>query len=129
MRSCVWLTVLGFAALAGCSSADEKKYTPPDNIARQALETALGHWRDGQPKPEPFTLNKVSVQVLDQVWSSGQKLQGFEFLSEESVGTGPRVYAVKLKTQKGEQTVKYYVVGIDPLWVYSEADYKKQMGG
>jgi hypothetical protein len=127
MRSCLWLAVL---ALAGCNSADEKKYTPPDNTARQALETALGHWRDGQPKPEPFSLNKVSVQVLDQAWTSGQKLQGFEIQSEEPpAGSGPRVYAVKLKTQKGEQTVKYYVVGIDPLWVYSEADYKKQMGG
>jgi hypothetical protein len=129
MRSCVWFTLLSLAALAGCNSADEKKYTPPDNTARQALETALGHWRDGQPKPEPFTLNKVSVQVLDQAWAAGQKLQQFDIQSEEFVGTGPRVYAVKLKTPKGEQTIKYYVVGIDPLWVYSEADYKKQMGG
>jgi len=128
MRSCVWLTVLGLAAAVGCNSAGEKKYTPPESKARQALEAALGKWRDGQAKPEPFTLDKVSVQVQDQAWASGQKLQGFEILSEESPGTGPRVYSVKLKTQKGEQTVKYYVVGIDPLWVFAETDYKKQMG-
>jgi hypothetical protein len=127
MRSCVWITVLGL--LAGCNSADEKRYTPPDTAARQALETALSQWRDGRAKPERFTLGKVTVEVLDQAWASGQKLQAFEVLSEESPGTGPRVYSVKLKTPKGEQTTKYYVVGIDPLWVYSEADYKKQMGG
>ena len=70
----------------------------------------------------------VTVEVLDQNWSSGQKLQSFEIVGDET-GAGPRIFTVKLKTAKGEQTVKYYVVGIDPLWVYSEADYKKQMGG
>jgi hypothetical protein len=129
MRSCVWLTVLGLGLLAGCNSADEKKYTPTETTARQALETALGKWRDGQARPEKFTQGKTAVEVQDQAWASGQKLQGFEILSEESPGTGPRVYLVKLKTQKGEQTVKYYVVGIDPLWVFAESDYRKQMGG
>jgi hypothetical protein len=126
MRSCVWLTVL---ILVGCNSADEKKYTPTENTARQAVEAALAKWRDGQARPEKFTLGKATVEVQDQAWASGQKLQGFEILSEESPGTGPRVYAVKLKTPKGEQTVKYYVIGIDPLWVFAEADYHKQMGG
>jgi hypothetical protein len=126
MRWCVWLAVL---ALAGCNPADEKKYTPADTTARQALEAALGKWRDGQAKPEKFTLGQATVEVQDQAWASGQKLQGFEVVSEEPpAGAGPRVYAVKLKTPKGEQTVKYYVVGIDPLWVFAEPDYKKQMG-
>jgi hypothetical protein len=39
------------------------------------------------------------------------------------------VFTVKLKTAKGEQTLKYYVFGIDPLQVYSEPDYRKLTGG
>jgi hypothetical protein len=129
MRARIGLLVVAFASLMGCKEPGVEKYTPPESSARQALETALGKWRDGQPKPERFSLNNVSVEVLDQAWASGQKLQAFEILSEEHDGTGPRVYSVKLKTPKGDQTVKYYVVGIDPLWVYAEADYRKQMGG
>ena len=66
--------------------------------------------------------------MIDQAWAGGLKLQGFEITGEESRRTGPRVFNVKLKTPKGEQATKYYVVGIDPLWVYGEADYKKLIG-
>ena len=38
------------------------------------------------------------------------------------------MFNVKLKTAKGEQATKYYVLGIDPLWVYGETDYKKMTG-
>jgi hypothetical protein len=128
MRWCLCFAVIGLGLLAGCTTRSvEEKYTPPESTARQALETALGQWRDGQAQPAQFPLGKVKVEVLDQNWLSGQKLQGFEIVGEES-GAGPRIFTVKLKTSKGDQTVKYYVVGIDPLWVYSEADYKKQSG-
>jgi len=128
MRVFLWPGVISLALVAGCNkAADEAKYTPAEGTARQALETALGQWRDGQAQPAKFPLGKVTVEVLDQVWSSGQKLQGFEIVGEET-GTGPRIFTVKLKTGKGEQTVKYYVVGIDPLWIYSEVDYRKQAG-
>ena len=121
---------LGTLLLAGCTkSGGEERYIPSEASARQALESALTRWRDGQAKPEKFALDKVSVEILDQVWSSGQKLTGFEILSEESVAGGPRVFSVKLKSARGDMTVKYYVVGIDPLWIYSEADYRKMTGG
>ncbi|HKB01863.1 MAG TPA: hypothetical protein VKD90_06565 [Gemmataceae bacterium] len=123
------LIVFGLSLLAGCQGSGEAKYIPPEATARQALETALGQWRDGQTAPARFTHGKVSVEVLDQAWSSGQKIQGFEVVGEESAAGGPRVFSVKLKTPKGEKTLKYYVVGIDPLWVYSEPDYRKQAGG
>ena len=129
MRRAVGLLFVGLAALAGCNKASEERYTPPSSSARQALETALTQWREGQAKPSQFTFEKVKVEVLDQNWADGQKLQSFEILGEEpNMAGGPRIFTVKLKTAKGEQNAKYYVVGIDPLWIYGEADYRKLTG-
>ena len=129
MRWCGWTAVLGFGLLIGCQKAGEEKFTPSEANARQALAAALTLWRDGQAKPAQFSHGKVKVEVIDQVWADGQKLQAFDIVGEEVIANGPRVFAVKLKTAKGEQTVKYYVIGIDPLWIYGENDYRKQMGG
>lgn len=129
MRRCVGFLILGIAFLAGCNKSGEEKFTPPSATARQALGTALTHWRDGQAKPSQFAFEKVKVEVQDQNWADGQKLQSFEIVGEEPNSSGgARVFTVKLKTAKGEQTVKYYVVGIDPLWIYGESDYKKLIG-
>lgn len=128
MRWCVRLLVIGLGLLAGCTKPGAEKYTPPSASARQALETALTQWRDGQTKPAQFALDRVKVEVLDQSWTDGQKLQSFEIVGEEPNTSGPRVFTVKLKTEKGDRTVKYYVVGIDPLWIYGEADYQKLTG-
>src|SRR5688572_33251322 len=106
MRARLGLLVVGLASLGGCKDAGVEKYTPPESKARQALEAALSRWRDGQARPEPFVIDAVSVQILDTAWASGQKLHGFEILSEEHDGTGPRFYSVKMKTPKGDQTVK-----------------------
>jgi hypothetical protein len=112
---------------AGCKD-EVKNYTPSESNARAALETALTQWRDGQAKPAEFPLGKVKVQVADQNWEAGQKLQGFEIVGDDGATTGPRAFTVKLKTPKGEQSTKYYVFGIDPLQIYSEPDYKKLTG-
>lgn len=126
--ACGW--VVGLAVLAGCDkAADTGKYVPAGSSAREALEAALTKWKDGEARPGEFTAGKVKVQVVDQAWAGGLKLQGFEITGEESASGGPRVFNVKLKTGKGEQAAKYYVVGIDPLWVYGEADYQKLTGG
>jgi hypothetical protein len=129
MRWCVGFLVIGVGLLAGCSKSGEEKYTPPSASAHKVLETALTQWRDGQAKPSQFNFEKVKVEVVDQTWLDGQKLQSFEIVGEEpNTSGGPRVFTVKLKTAKGEQTVKYYVVGIDPLWIYGESDYRKLTG-
>lgn len=122
------LTAAGLAA--GCKGTKEQSYVPSGTNARQALEAALTKWKEGVAKPAPFPVGKVTVQVADQGWEAGQKLQAYEVVGEEPAeGTGPRVFTVKLKTAKGEQTLKYYVFGIDPLQVYSEPDYRKLTGG
>lgn len=123
-----WLVCLLLFA-AGCSQPTAAKFVPPEAKARQALEKALDTWKGGQPKPGTLKLDAVGVEVVDSIWSSGEKLSGYQVLSEEGGNGGPRLFNVKLTLGKGERTVKYAVLGIDPLWVYSEADYKKVGGG
>jgi hypothetical protein len=123
----IGVTVVCGLALAGCSGQGEEQFIPSEATARQALETALNAWKDGQARPARFTQGKVAVEVMDGTWESGQKLRAFEIVAEESSG-GPRWFTVKLTLARGERTVKYAVLGNDPLWVYSEADYKKLSG-
>jgi hypothetical protein len=125
-----WLLAgVAFAGLAaaGCSKPGPEKFYPTEARARQALETALTAWKEGQPKPANLSVGKVGVAVVDPAWTSGQKLSTFEIVSEEP-GQGPRYFTVKLTLTKGPQTVKYVVLGNDPLWVYTEAEYNKLSG-
>ncbi len=114
---------------AGCASKGYDKYYPSEDKARQALEAALNAWRDGK-KPGSVEGAPVPVQVVDSEWLHGKRLQSYEIVGEEP-NEGPRVFSVRLTLQRpaGQQaTVRYYVVGKDPLWVYREADYKGPAG-
>lgn len=115
--------------LVGCSSKGYDKYIPSEDKARQALEATLNAWRDGK-KPGAVEGAPVPVQAVDSQWQVGKKLRSYEIIGEEP-NEGPRVFSVRLTLQRpaGQQaTVRYYVVGKDPLWVYREDDYKAPAG-
>jgi hypothetical protein len=122
-----WLLLLFGVALIGCSKAGEEQFIPAEATARQALETALNAWKEGQAKPGSLSLGTTKIEVLDAVWKSGPKLSAYKIVGEESAN-GPRWFTVKLTLATGEKTVKYAVLGKDPIWVYSETDYKKLSG-
>jgi hypothetical protein len=124
------IVVAGLAVAAGCSKGGgEERYVPAESNAREALTAALTKWKNGEPISGQVPVGKVKVQVLDQAWTNGVKLQEYDIVGEEPpAGAGPRVFSVRLKTAKGEQTARYYVFGIDPLWVCDEAGYKKMSG-
>jgi hypothetical protein len=116
---------------AGCSNGSYNKYIPSDDQARQALEAALNAWQEGK-KPGPVEGAPQAVQAVDSRWQSGQVLRSFEVLSEEK-SEGPRIFSVRLtlltlQKQAVQQTVRYIVLGKDPLWVYCEDDYKAPAG-
>jgi hypothetical protein len=117
------------ATMWGCSRHGTKTqdFTPPGDKARQALEAALNHWQSGNPHGSvPGTT--PTVEVMDVKWRSGQKLKSYEILGEEP-GTEPRFFKVRLTPAQGPQVdVRYAVVGIDPLWVYREEDFKALSG-
>jgi hypothetical protein len=123
----------GVLLSAGCSRArkNAEDFTPSSEKARQALEAALTHWQAGNASgPVPGTA--PVVQAVDTKWKAGQKLQGFEILGEDapnSEGAVPRFFKVRLTPANGPpQEARYVVVGIDPLWVYREEDYKAMSG-
>jgi hypothetical protein len=131
LRSIGLVGVLGLlaAACAGCADKSYSKYVPSEDKARQALEAALSAWRDGK-KPGAIEGAPVAVQAVDSRWQRGEKIAGFEILNEEA-NEGPRLFSVRLTLQRpaGKQvTVRYYIVGKEPLWIYREDDYKAPAG-
>jgi hypothetical protein len=116
------------AAATGCGSS-HAKYVPSGSAARQALEAALTAWQTGQATPGKLTNLSPPVQVLDTRWKDGAKLERFEILDEETKD-GPRWFSVRLtlKEPAKEEVARYAVLGIDPLWVYREEDYRHLSG-
>jgi hypothetical protein len=103
-------------------------FTPPADNARRALEAALAHWKAGNA-PTGIPGKSPAIEVLDSKWKAGQKLLEFEVLEEDVPGAGPRRFRVRLTPSKGPpQEVHYLVIGIDPIWVYRDEDYKRLAG-
>ncbi len=69
------------------------------------------------------------IQVADSAWQAGQQVESFEIGDEEDDGDGTKQFVVTLKMKKppGEQSVRYFVHGRDPVWVYREEDYKRMI--
>jgi hypothetical protein len=120
--------VPGLLALAGCDSTGNARYTPTRVEARSSLEAALTAWRDGKPYgPIDAT---PPVNVADSAWQGGAKIEAFEIGEEEDPGDGTKQFPVKLTMKDAKsvhQDVRYIVNGRDPVWVFSEPDYKKMI--
>ena len=96
---------------------------PSDDAAREALEAALKSWRDGG-KPGPVAGMKPPVEVHDTPWSLGERLSSYEILREDKSAAEMR-FSVRLSLTKPErdQEVQYYVLGRDPVMVFRDEDY------
>jgi hypothetical protein len=103
---------------------DAARYIPPQEAAHRALTMALTAWRDGDRHRIELD-DKQPVEVIDKYRRPGQRLSDFEILGEVS-GDGGRWYEVKLHLAEPAQVeqVRYVVVGIDPIWVFRQADYE-----
>ncbi|HEY7326698.1 MAG TPA: hypothetical protein VH592_03595 [Gemmataceae bacterium] len=127
-RARLLVLALFSGVFAGCGSGYEK-YVPAEDKARKALEAALNAWCEGK-KPGLIEGAPVPTQAVDSRWLAGQKLRSFEIGSEEP-NEGPRVFSVHLTLELPagrQETVRYFIVGNDPLWVYREDDYKAPAG-
>jgi hypothetical protein len=113
---------------AGCRlRRSEKAFIPSESKARTALETALTAWKNSMP-PGTIQTSSPAIEALDSQWRNGKKLESFEIVSSEK-NQDLTWFSVKLQL-KGEpqKEVKYVVIGIDPLNVFSEADYQQASG-
>jgi hypothetical protein len=121
-----------FAALplltlfSGCG-ASQARFTPTPGEARSSLEAALTAWRDG--KPYGSVEATPPVQVGDSAWQSGKQIESFQIGDEQDDGDGTKqfVVTIKLKKPPGDESVRYFVHGRDPVWVYREEDYKRMI--
>ena len=132
-RLCFSWSVFGVVslALAGCGPATVKtNFVPPSDVAQAALEGALDAWKSGQLRATA----KGSTQTVELADSTKQqrKLESYQI-----VGAAPPVaddpnprFTVKLKFEGANDEVEqtYIVVGKQPIWVFSQADYR-QIGG
>jgi hypothetical protein len=112
-------------AMAGCDATGNARHVPDADLARTSLQTALTAWRDGRPC-EPIA-GPPAIQVSDSRWRDGQQIAAFEIGEEQADGDETRQFPVKLtfkKTGKVEE-VRYVVHGREPVWVYSDTDYKR----
>lgn len=119
---------LALVGLAGCgrSSPGYERYVPSAARAQEALEQVLSAWKDGRPVgPLASRSEPVTIQVADSRRKPGQRLVGYDLLGEVS-GEGPRTFVVRLKLANptDQLVVRYYLVGIDPLWVFRQEDFE-----
>jgi hypothetical protein len=111
--------------LTGCG-ASSARFKPTSDEARSSLEAALTAWRDG--KPYGSVVATPPIQVGDSAWQAGDQVESFEIGEElDDDGTKQFVVAFKMKKPPGDQSVRYYVHGRDPVWIYREEDYKRML--
>jgi hypothetical protein len=129
-RNSCWNAILASSLLllccggGGCGNGNAtSEALPTDDVARQALEASLTVWREGG-KPGPLAGTQPPVQVLDTPWSLGDRLSSYEILAEDKKPTEMR-FSVRLSLAKPErvQEVQYYVLGRDPVMVFRDEDY------
>jgi hypothetical protein len=111
---------------AGCGGGSSEGL-PPDDVARRSLEAALAAWRDGA-KPGQIAGTQPVVQVHDTPWSQGNRLSSYEIVGEDKSGAELK-YTVRLSLAKPERVeqAKYYVVGRDPVMVFRDEDYERNI--
>jgi hypothetical protein len=121
------MAVLPLLTLLGGCGSSQARFTPTTAEARTSLEAALTAWRDGKAYgPIDAT---PPIQVTDTAWQAGQQVDSFEIGEETDDGDGTKqfVVAMKMKKPPGSPSVRYYVHGRDPVWVYREEDYKRMI--
>lgn len=111
----------------GCGDGGMTRYVPTSSTARKTLETALETWKSGA-EHGPITTSKPAINVFDARWQAGGKLESYEII-EEIKGLEHPQFKVRLQLAgQPEETLTYRVIGIDPLLVFRDADYKKTTG-
>lgn len=122
----VFFTFACLLMVPGCGNSPSR-YIPAAANARAALQTALDTWKSGT-KHGPITASKPEINVFDARWQAGKKLESFEIL-EEITGQEQPQFKVRLKLAGAEEeTATYLIVGIDPLHIFRDADYRKATG-
>ena len=116
--------------LPGCGNRSTiESFTPPELSAREALEKALTAWQNGQEKPGVVEGSKPEIRIADERWQNGAKLKSFEIgdaLDDEEDVKFPVTLTLEGVSAPAEEV--YVVVGKNPLWVWTKAEYERSSG-
>jgi len=121
----VMISAMVFMPGCGAPSAGFERYIPDEARAQEALDRTLAAWKLGGPtKRLALTDPAVTIEVADGSRRPGQRLIDYQIVGEVSAD-GPRCYVVRLTLEEPSQQLdtRYYVAGIDPLWVFRQEDY------
>ena len=87
------------------------------------MEATLGCWKAGKPTGRREA-TVPPVQVMDSFRRPGQVVEGWEILGQT---TGDRAVAitvrVKLSNPEGFETIRFLLLGTDPVLVFRQEDY------
>ena len=112
-------------ALGGCGPGSAP--LPSTEAAREALRASLDAWKAGRPA-STLAARQPGVDFVDFEWKAGQKLADYA-LGEESPGQGTQTFAATL-TLPGTSTpkkVEYMVLGLDPIRIYRDEDFRRAL--
>ena len=85
---------------------------------------ALQAWRVGTAYG-PIKDSKPDINVFDVRWQAGKKLESYEILEDVKNADQPE-FKVRLKLEgEPEETATYLVIGIDPINVFRDVEYKQ----
>ena len=117
--------VLGCGRSERPPPANFDRYVPSPEVARAAIEAVLTSWQSGRSL-EAVNHLAVTLVVTDNHRKKGQELADFEILGE-TPGNAKRCFAVRLRLRQPEeeQTVRYVVVGINPLLIFRHEDLEE----
>jgi hypothetical protein len=115
------LALLATLPMAGCSGSSRAHAVDPPR-AREALKTALDHWKSGQT-PDSLTSSSTPMTVQDFDWSGGARLVDYRIIDDGQAYDANLRVRVKLvldgpgkkpgKVGPDEKTV-WYLVGTSP---------------
>ena len=117
--------LIAATALAGCGGGSAPLAST--NAARQALRTSLDAWKAGKPASS-LAAEKPSIEAVDFEWKAGKVLTDYA-LGDEAPGQGTQTLSATL-TLKGEpaaRNVRYMVLGLDPVRIYRDEDFRRAM--
>ena len=110
--------------ISGCGGNSRERYLPASTSARSAVQTALDTWKSGAAYG-PITTSKPTINVFDARWREGKKLESFQIVEEIKNAEQPQFkVTLKLAGEPAESST-YLVIGIDPLQVFRDVDYKQ----
>lgn len=123
------LLMIGCATLAtawttGCGGNSRERYLPSATVAKDTLVKVLDAWKTGAPY-QSITTSKPAINIFESRWRDGKKLESYEILEEVKNADQPQ-FKVRLQIAgQPEETTTYLVIGIDPLNVFRDVDYKQ----